>query len=71
MNRQGWAPRSKPSVPGSFDPLDEAKTLDVAREGADLKVTCRAPRRRCRRESCACCQRPPDRRTPDARCHAS
>lgn len=38
-----WTPRGKPSVPATFDTLDEAKKLDVTREGADLKVTCRAP----------------------------
>ena len=36
-------PRGKPSVPATFDPLKESKTLDVMEEGAGLKVTCRAP----------------------------
>jgi hypothetical protein len=36
-------PRGKPSVPATFDPLKESKTLDVMEEGAALKVTCEAP----------------------------
>ncbi|WP_163999676.1 hypothetical protein [Pyxidicoccus caerfyrddinensis] len=38
-----WVPRGKPSVPATFDTLDEAKELDVTKEGADLKVTCLFP----------------------------
>ncbi|QSQ23062.1 hypothetical protein JY651_49610 [Pyxidicoccus parkwayensis] len=38
-----WVPRGRPSVPATFNTLDEAKTLDVTQEGADLKVTCLVP----------------------------
>lgn len=38
-----WIPRGKPSVPATFNTLDEAKKLDVTKEGADLKVTCLVP----------------------------
>ncbi|NTX03431.1 MULTISPECIES: hypothetical protein [Myxococcus] len=38
--RVSLASRGKPSVPAKFDPLKEAKKLDVAKEGADLEVTC-------------------------------
>lgn len=36
-------PRGKPSVPATFDPLEESKKLDVMEEGAGLRVTCVAP----------------------------
>ena len=38
-----WVPRGKPSVPATFNTLDEAKELDVTKEGADLRVTCLVP----------------------------
>jgi hypothetical protein len=38
-----WVPRGKPSVPATFNTLDEAKKLDVTKEGVDLKVTCLVP----------------------------
>jgi hypothetical protein len=36
-------PRGKPSVPATFNPLKESRTLDVTEEGAGLRVTCVAP----------------------------
>lgn len=36
-------PRGKPSVPATFDPLEESKALDITEEGAGLKVRCGAP----------------------------
>ncbi|MFP2906455.1 hypothetical protein ACLESD_15605 [Pyxidicoccus sp. 3LFB2] len=36
-------PRGKPSVPASFEPLEESKKLDVMEEGAGLKISCKAP----------------------------